>query len=57
MSLLLRLELPFALLPFWYDVDRPEDLVLLRNHLANDGETGPLPVHTIGILDELRSHD
>ncbi len=26
---------PAALLPFWYDVDRPEDVLLLRRHLQS----------------------
>ena len=26
-------QLSLELLPFWYDVDRPEDLDLLRQHL------------------------
>jgi rSAM/selenodomain-associated transferase 1 len=34
-------KIPTALLPFWYDVDRPEDLALLRRHLTVlETETG-----------------
>lgn len=57
MALLLQHETPFALMPFWYDVDRPDDLSLLRNHLLAGQGIGPAPEQTRAILDELYSHD
>lgn len=41
----------FALLPYWYDVDRPDDLRMLRalRHRLPD----PRPVHTLAALAEL----
>lgn len=40
-------------LPFWYDVDRPEDLDLLRAHLPFlRAEGAPLPHHTIAALTD-----
>lgn len=39
----------YRLLPFWYDVDRPEDLDLLRAHLAGPG-VDPRPEATARLL-------
>lgn len=46
--------IPYRLLEFWYDVDRPEDLTLLRAHvpaLTASGEAPPR--HTLRALEEL----
>ena len=41
----------FAQLPYWYDVDRPSDLRMLRAMRHRLGE--PQPVHTLAALAEL----
>lgn len=42
------------LLPFWYDVDRPADLALLRAHLPALIAAGdPPPRHTMALLEHL----
>lgn len=44
----------FRVLDPWYDVDRPDDLVLLRHHLPSLAAAGdPSPVRTIAVLDDL----
>ena len=43
---------PVHLLPFWYDVDRPADLDLLRAHLPVLAALGePAPMHTMAWLE------
>lgn len=44
-------QIPFEVLPFWYDIDTPEDLEALttRRFLLSP----PLPHHTLATLDEL----
>lgn len=44
-----RVGMGCHLLPFWYDVDRPADLELLRAHLAGPG-VEPRPEHTVRLL-------
>ncbi|MHC4838137.1 MAG: TIGR04282 family arsenosugar biosynthesis glycosyltransferase [Planctomycetota bacterium] len=39
----------YQILPFWYDVDRPDDLALLRAHLP---DVAPPPRHTIAALGQ-----
>ena len=42
-----------ASLPFWYDVDRPEDLKLLKTHLPSLEALGiPVPSETLGRFDQ-----
>ncbi len=51
---LARARVPYRLLEFWYDVDRPEDLALMRAHLPALGEAGvPPPRHTVRALEEM----
>ena len=50
LAALQRAGLRYALLPFWYDVDRPADLTLLRAHLPTL-ETPPR--HAAALLAEL----
>ncbi|MCB9535904.1 MAG: TIGR04282 family arsenosugar biosynthesis glycosyltransferase [Myxococcales bacterium] len=46
--------IPHRLLPFWYDVDRPADLALLRAHLPALAASGvPPPRHTMRALEHL----
>lgn len=42
----------YALLDYWYDVDRPEDLRMLR--AVRQRLAAPLPRHTLAALDALR---
>ncbi len=43
----------YEIMEFWYDVDRPEDLALLRAHLPALAAAGvPLPAHTVRALEE-----
>lgn len=50
---LVRAGVPYRLLEFWYDVDRPEDLALMRAHLPALVAAGvPPPRHTVRVLEE-----
>lgn len=41
----------FHLLPFWYDIDRPEDILFLKEHLQQlERQGAPLPKETSQIL-------
>ncbi len=41
------------LLPFWYDIDRPEDLLFLKEHLAFlEREGHPVPRETQAVITE-----
>jgi len=45
-------EIPYVLLDFWYDIDRPADLEFLRTHLqALSAAQIPLPQHTLACLE------
>ncbi|MEE2787969.1 MAG: TIGR04282 family arsenosugar biosynthesis glycosyltransferase [Myxococcota bacterium] len=47
-----------SLLPFWYDVDRPADLDMMKGHLATLAAAGiTLPDATIACLRELADDD
>ena len=51
LELLEAKRLPYTLLEFWYDVDRPADVRQLRSHLpglARQGE--PIPEHTVRVI-------
>lgn len=43
-----------SLLPAWYDVDTPEDLLLLRTHLGVDPGAAPCTARALGIPASLR---
>jgi rSAM/selenodomain-associated transferase 1 len=44
----------FHLLPFWYDIDRPQDLLFLREHLESlERQGAPLPKETYQALRSL----
>jgi rSAM/selenodomain-associated transferase 1 len=47
-------QIPYALLDFWYDIDRPADVLLMRSHLRalSDAQI-PWPEHTIDCLKKL----
>ncbi|MBI3596926.1 MAG: TIGR04282 family arsenosugar biosynthesis glycosyltransferase [Nitrospirae bacterium] len=36
-------KIPFTVLPFWYDVDAPEDLLFLKTHFRSLEERGSFP--------------
>ena len=44
---------PYTLLPFWYDVDRPSDLRLLRRHLAPLARDGEIPKATAAAIEAM----
>ncbi len=46
-----EMKIPTSLLPFWYDIDRPDDVAFLKAHLANvDGDEGLRPNYTMELL-------
>ena len=53
LTCLLEQDVSCGLTPFWYDVDRPEDLLLLQTHLQTATGIGPEPRHALAILEEL----
>ena len=57
MARLVEQGVSFGLLPFWYDVDRPEDLSLLKLHLTSQGHSVFRPTRTIALLQELSSDE
>jgi rSAM/selenodomain-associated transferase 1 len=45
---------PYQVLEFWYDVDRPADLALLRAHLPVIAAADePLPTHSVAVCTQL----
>ena len=47
-------QLACHLLPFWYDIDRPEDLIFLKAHLALFKEQGIVPAkETLQMIEQL----
>ena len=51
-------KIPFHLLPFWYDIDRPQDLAFLKAHLDHlDTQNKALAHATMKTLSSLSSNE